>query len=181
MFQMVHFGTLGRKNTSNSKNNVQLLFSIWCYRNPFSNQFSFFSLQTKKKPATRTRVTMVILLSLAINSLFNFFFPSWPKPLVVVLPSQTKRSIPSSSASPLPLQQIKFPYHRLPPNKEARQLCMALEVTFSPLPFFIYFFPSSLNLCTSLWLQCSHAVEKETKSHKAWKWKGCSRWYGMPS
>lgn len=45
---------------------------------------------------------------------------------------------------------------------------MALEVTFSSPPFFFftYFFPPSLNLCTSLWLQCSHAAEKETKSHK---------------
>lgn len=114
------------------------------------------------------RVTTVISLSLAINSLFQnfFFFPFRPKPLVVVLSSQTKLSIPSSSSSPPPLQQIKFPYHRLPPNKEPRQLCMALEVTFSPPPFFIYFFPPSPNLCTSLWLQCSHAAEKETKSHK---------------
>lgn len=43
---------------------------------------------------------------------------------------------------------------------------MALEVTFSSPPFFIYFFPPLLNLCTSLWLQCSHAAAKETKSHK---------------
>lgn len=44
------------------------------------------------------------------------------------------------------------------------------DILFPSLSY-ILFFPPSLNLCTSLWLQCSHAAEKETKSHKGMEMK----------